>query len=429
MDQGPYRYSVVPGEESNVDHQEEKDHGGRQKILRSIGRRVRSMSSIPFCGRSGTLYWIISSTWLIFFFYALYGGGCIAFWYYTGRSVHEALDFPTRPSSLSASIQFLAAFLTGLTMTEAAGRYKAALAALLEFRDATESLRVSLCSSTPDPKLRVSVHLFISWMMCLFQKSIVFYTEDFSDSIRNLIPNEATQCVLFQPELLWKFDLVEFQYVFSSFMVNSQLWDHRDKTIEKLWIRMLHAHHTLNELLQVRSPTTKLTVGKIAVHFFLLSIPLVNGDFVSPIILPMVAAMFYAILQLSQELGDPWGMVGGQDLHELPLLQVMGFLALPMFAELDFPEIDATVRWLNTGLLTGAWTFGGENPIPRTKAIDPNKGCVIDFEAQRTLGEVAGFKTWDSFLMHQRQDMGAAERNGRRMPVYLKWNVVEPGFV
>jgi len=68
MDQGPYRYSVVPGEESNVDHHEEKDHGGRQKILRSIGRRVRSMSSIPFCGRSGTLYWIISSTWLIFFF-------------------------------------------------------------------------------------------------------------------------------------------------------------------------------------------------------------------------------------------------------------------------------------------------------------------------------------------------------------------------
>ena len=37
-----------------------------------------------------------------------------------------------------------------------------------------------------------------------------------------------------------------------------------------------------------RSPTTKFTVGKIAVNMFLVSIPLVNGDFTSPLILPIV---------------------------------------------------------------------------------------------------------------------------------------------
>jgi hypothetical protein len=410
------QYSLVPGYDK-----EDKDQHARQKLLRSIGRRVRSMSSIPTCGRHGTIWWIICSSWKVVFLYSIYGGLCIAFWYKTGVTLHEALGFPTRPSSISAVIQFLAAFLTGLTMTEAAGRYKAAMASLLEFRDATEALRVSLCSSTGDAKLRVSVNIFISWMMCLFQKSIVFYTEDFSEPLRTFIPIEVGACVLYRPEVLWSFDLVQFQYVFSNFMLQSQLWDRKEKMIEKLWQRMLSAFKVLHELLQVRSPTTKFTVGKIAVNMFLVSIPLVNGDFTSPLILPIVAGMFYCVLTLAKELADPWGD-GDDGLHVLPLNEVMKFLSSPMFAETDMDEINSSVEWLSSGLQNGIWTYSkGKDTIPRHKAADPNKGEIIDFAAMRTLAEVAGFRSWESFLLHQVQDMGTAERNGRRMPVYLRW--------
>jgi len=310
-------------------------------------------------------------------------------------------------------------------MTEAAARYKAAMASLLEFRDATEALRVSLCSSTGDAKMRVSVQIFIAWMMCLFQKSIVFYTEDFSESLRTFIPNEVCHCVLYRPEVLWNYDFTEFQYVFSNFMLQSQLWDKKEKMIEKLWQRMLSAFKVLHELLQVRSPTTKFTVGKIAVNLFLLSIPLVNADLCSPCILPVVAAMFYCVLRLSAELADPWGDgTGSMGMHDLPLLEVMKFLSSPSFAEADMSEIESTVQWLSRGLQTGNWTYStGENQIPRNKATDPNKGEMIDFKSMRTLAEVAGFTSWESFLAAQSQDMAVAERNGRRMPTYLRWNV------
>jgi len=318
MELGPY--SLVPGE----DKEHENARAIRPKLLRTIGRRIRSMSAIPTLGRDGTLVWLIRATWRPFVFYSAYGGGCITYWYRTGHTVHEALFFPEKVSTLSATLQFLAAFLTGLTISEAGARYKAAMASLLEFRDATEALRVSLCSSTPDPKLRVSVHIFISWMICIFQKTIVFFTEDFSDPLRTFIPNEVCQCAVFRPEVLWTYDLVQVQYVFTNFMLQSQLWDRKEKTIEKIWARMLNALNELSSLLQVRSPTTKFTVGNIAVNLFLISIPLVNADLISPVVLPVVAAMFYAVLRLSFELGDPWGE-GADGLHDLPLLDVMRF--------------------------------------------------------------------------------------------------------
>lgn len=423
MELGPY--SLVPGEDK-----EEKKDDVRPKLLRSIGRRVRTMSSIPTCGPSGTLCWLLGATWRPFFVYSLYGGGCIACWYYTGKTVHTILNFPDHPSSISAVIQFLAAFLTGLTMTEAAARYKAAMAALLEFRDATETLRVSLCSSTPDPKLRISINMFIAWGMCLFQKTIVFFTEDFSDPMRTFIPVELCQCCLFRPEVLWNYDLVQYQYVFSNFMLNAQLWDRKEKIIEKLWARKLNALRELHELLQVRSPTTKFTVGSIAVNLFLISIPLVNADLISPVVLPIVAAMFYAVMQLAFEIGDPWGE-GADNLHDLPLLNVMRFLSTPMFSETDKGEIDMCVAWLTRGLQEGKWDYPGdargEHTIPRKKHTDPNRGETIDFLSMRTLADVAGYRSWDSFLAKQGSDMWAAEQNGRRLPTYLRWNQWDMG--
>jgi len=341
-------------------------------------------------GSEGTLWWTIKSTYTAFLTYSIYSACIITFQYKTGQTVHDLIDLPEKVPSLMATIQFLAAFLTGMAMTEAAARYKSALAAMLEFQNSMDCLATALTSSTSDPKIRIASQCFISWMMVLAQKSIVFFTEDFSDPVAALIDKEIAHCALFEPQVLWAFELPQLHYLFSSFIIGARLWDSREKTVAQVWNETNGSWKQLYELLTVRTPTTRYTVGKAAVNFFLCLVPIVNEDLASAVMLPIVASMFYAVLNLAKELSDPWG----NSLHDLPLPDVLRYLALPAFKEQDQGYVEEAVQWLNKGLKTGDWTHkNGSNPIPRTKATEPNKGETIDFNRMRTLHEVSGFKS------------------------------------
>jgi len=430
----PIMYVLVPGD----DKEDSNSKNVRHHLFTQISMRIRTMSSVPFWGLQGTLVWFISATWHIFLMYALFSGACLYCEFYSGTSVHTLLNFPHRPSSVFSTVQFLAAFLTGLTITAAAHRYKTAMSALLEFRESVETFRVSLCAGTTDPKVRITVQCLMAWMMCLFQKSIVFYTEDFQGSMKDFIPPEFREVVLFQPEVLWGFEVQEFQYVLTNFMISARIWDRQERTIQPLFERVLRAKEALSDLLEVRPPTTQMTIGKLAVHSFLVLVPLVNGDTISPLMLPFVAALFYSVLALANELSDPWG----DDKHDLPLRDVMRYLSMPLDSGADPGHFQSmktncdlhsmpvdnggelmTMRWLNRGFTRGDWTCtDSKHPIPRPKAQDPNKGEMIDFHAMRTLADVAGYPTFEEFVQAKSADMLEAEQNGRRMPLYLKWS-------
>eukprot|EP00931_Biecheleriopsis_adriatica_P021678 TRINITY_DN14111_c1_g1_i1.p1 TRINITY_DN14111_c1_g1~~TRINITY_DN14111_c1_g1_i1.p1 ORF type:complete len:425 (-),score=56.30 TRINITY_DN14111_c1_g1_i1:41-1315(-) len=408
-------YAAVPTEDMSRSSQD-----ARQELHHVINKKIRDKSRVPFFGSRGTLHWFCSVTWRVSLMYTLYAGAVLYFEYSAGISLHTYLGFPDRRSSATNSIQFLAAFLTGLTMTDAAQRYKVAMAALLDFRETVETLRVSLCSATIDPKLRISTQCFIAWMVVLFQKSLAYFTEDFSWRLDNLIPGEFQNAVLFQPEVLWAFEIQEFQYVLTNFMVSSHLWDYKEKTIQVLYDRAMRSLNSLCELLQVRNPTAKLAISKMSVHALLLSIPLVNEDRNSIYFVPFVAALFYSVLALAQELSDPWG----DDMHDLPLQDVMKYLAMPVGAERDEGRFEVSIAWLSYGLTTGKWKYTeDEFPIPRMKHQEPNKGAKMDFEAMRTLQDVTGYKTFESFCKAKAHDMSKAAHEGRRMPHYLNWKV------
>merc|ERR1712048_503494 len=144
---------------------------------------------------------------------------------------------------------------------------------------------------------------------------------------------------------------------------------------------MLDSWNELFDLFQVRSPSTKLTVGNIAVSGYLLVIPLVTDDLVEACILPLLAGLFFSILFLAAELSDPWGHAG---LHDLPLKDVMCLLSAPCWNSDDQGHISESVAWFNTGLAHGEWSFNGDHPIPRQRMQKPNKGEKIDFSDMRT---------------------------------------------
>jgi len=413
MEQGSYQL-VATDDKDDVLNVSEAD---RARLLRKINRDVRSKSSLGTFGWDGTLYWLFQATWMTFVAYSIYGIGLVVFYYKVGATVKDFFELPDG-SPLMHCVQFLAAFLTGLTMTEAATRYKAAMAALLNFMNAVETLRTTIVSSTSDPKIRVSTQVFIAWMIVLSQKSIVFFTEDFSLPVIELISNQISHSILFKTQVLWKFESQQCEYLFSTFIIGAQVWDHREKTVAACWSAALKSWNELYELLTVHSPTTKFTVGKLAVHLFLLMIPILHDDFWSALALPVVASMFMAVLQLAYELADPWH--GG--LHGLPLNDVLRYLAWPNWGQCDQGHIHEAVTWLNRGLEFDEWTSDKEPKVPRKKMNEPNKGEVIDFDRMSTLPSVAGYKTWAGFMSSQDTDIASALKNGRRMPVYLAWN-------
>lgn len=308
-------------------------------------------------------------------------------------------------------------------MTESAVRYKAALNALVEWQVTSESLAVALSSSTSDPKIRVAIQCFTSWCVVLGQKSIIFFTQRFGNhTIRDYIHDDIVSCVLFDPAVLYAFELHHYEYMFTSFVIGARLWDAAEKTIREIWNDNRKSWRQLYELLTVRTPTTRFMVGKAAVNVFLLMVPIVNEDMFSALMLPGVAAMFYAVLNLSAELADPWG----EGLHALPLEMVLKFVSLPSWCEGDIETIQDSIAWLNRGLKTGNWTYEGTNPIPRPKNTEPNRGANIDFNRMRALPGVAGCSSWESFMRAKQQELNYAMQAGRRLARYVLWRQSEP---
>jgi hypothetical protein len=360
----------------------------------------------------------------------LYGAACgFVLYLQVNRHfrLHEHLGLPlTYRPYVICTLQFLATFLAGFGLNEAAQRFKSALAALLAFQQSAEELRSLLIGSTDDPKFRFAVQVFITWLVVIMRKTITFFSEDFAHPISELIPAPMRDCVLFCPEVLYSFDRARAELVFDKFLKNARL--DKDSRVETMFNKSMSAFNSITELLVVRSPYTKHLLTRIAVCTFLFVIPFIQEDFITVYLLPPVAAMFIAILQLSGELADPWG----DDDHDLPLKEVMGVLVRPLWFEGDEEKAAESLRWLNAGLTENRWDHPGEktpdgyiNTIPRNK-VEDGSGLEVNFKDFRTLSEIAaGLKIWSSFLDSTTKDMDRSRSHGHRMPDYLHGNKVQ----
>lgn len=352
-----------------------------------------------------------------------YCGGIFYLQHYYDVHINQLVGVPSgyRPYVVG-TLQFLATFLAGFGLNEASSRFKAALTAVLAFQESVETLRSLLVSSTEDPKFRFAVQVFITWLVVLMRKTITFYSEDFSRPVGELIPIQFQDCVVFLPEVLWAFDRARAEFVFDEFLKNSRM-DH-NRRVDDIFHKAMTAFNSVTELLVVRSPNAKQLLTKLAVQLFLLVIPLVNEDVLTLALLPPVAAMFNAIVQLSGELADPWG----DDDHDLPLREVMGVLSTPVWYDGDEEKAEESLRWLNKGLTENSWLHPGNetprgvgNMIPRKKVRGDGAGMQVDFQDWRTLSEIAhGHTNWERFLSEKAKDMDQAKHRGRRMPDYLR---------
>jgi len=408
----------------HVDSMEYQNLGGGEMGLqiskarhaRMTDRELRRISTLKFWGRDGMLLWFITSTYQTFIIYSCL---CAGVFYLQFRGVSIQVDWlgldPGYRPFLMGALQFLAAFLVGVGLTDAVTRYKSAMTALTDLIESVENLRMLLLSSTVDPKFRVAVQVYITWFIVLLRKKITFFTEDFSQPLHKLIHPRFSNSVLFKPEVLWTLERSQAEFLFNGFLTNAKLLDNNGM-VKNALAEMTRSWRSIATLLMVRSPTTRHVLGRATVEMFLASIPIFNEDCVTLVMLPLVACVLVAIIHLSEEICEPWG----DDYHDLPTDEVMYFLSVPSWFGDDQEKAEEAVAWLNKGMTDNVWTWTKDSPIPREKRKGASKGDLINFDDYHTLHEIVGHATFADFVKHKKEDMDEAEQRGRRMPKYLK---------
>jgi hypothetical protein len=399
---------------------EAEEEVSKARLARITERELRRISTLKLLGADGMVLWFIRATYGTALTYATVCSAIYCAQRYYGISVHEALLGDTysvgyRPFLIGA-LQFLAAYLVGVGLNDAVVRYKNAMTAITDLSDSIENLRMILLSSTKDPKMRIAVQVHIAWLMVLLRKKIAFFSEHFDQPICDLIDPYFQDCVLFRPEVLWALDRSQAEYVFASFLREAKFFD-REGMLKRAWDDMSRHWKTIISLLIVRAPTTRNVLARQCVDLFLITIPIFNEDLVTLVMLPVVACVLNGIVSLSCEIAEPWL----EDYHDLPMKEVMYFNSVPVWFGKDQSVCAEAIAWLNKGLMEADFECKGDHPIPREKRRGSNKGDHMNFDRFTALHDVAGYESFQEFVDAKREDMDHAEKRGRRMPSYLRW--------
>mmetsp|Transcript_99837 Transcript_99837/g.183075 ORF Transcript_99837/g.183075 Transcript_99837/m.183075 type:complete len:479 (-) Transcript_99837:351-1787(-) len=411
----------------------EGDERSKERLMRIAQRKFRQLKMVPFIGDKesglGILPWFFRKAALRIVLYVVYVS---AIWTLSrhGIFMYTLLELPrddTYTPYLLSLLELLTAFLTGFGLTEAIVRYQAANSAIIDFMDNVENLRVLLLSSTDDPKFRYGVQVFISWLVVGLRQKITFQTEDFAKSIAPYIPKEMHDCVVFEPEVLYSCGRAQHEYLFHCFLRNAKL--DQNQQLSGSYDAAITSLNKINELLMSKPPKTKAILTDVVCEIFLVLIPLVNRDFLTILMLPVMAAVFLLINAISSELSDPWN----EGPHDIPLKQVLEAISAPVWFEGDHMRVKDSMMWFNRGLMENMWDHPGNpelgldeqdvarNAIPRQKCRGEGKGSMLTFDDTRSVPEVTGHLSWRSFQEAKQKDMKEAVLRQRRMPYFLCW--------
>jgi hypothetical protein len=199
-------------------------------------------------------------------------------------------------------------------------------------------------------------------------------------------------------------------------MVHAKMLD-KEKACDGYFRDVVNSWKKIEELVMVRTPKTAHTMTRAAVQVFFIVIPVFNEDVVTQVMVPFVAAIFIAMLQLAKELTDPFDE---SNVHCVPLQDVMFFMAKPSVMQSESSDVKGAIEWMNRGLTKSEWEFDGEPKFPRKKNTYPNKGEMINFIDMRNIADIMNMESWDNFIKATNEDMDDAISRNREMPKHLR---------
>lgn len=299
-------------------------------------------------------------------------------------------------------LTFLVGILISLTLKEALDRYRACLAALIDFRDEFRSfwyfLQLQLLQNE-GARLVFDLHM-VAFAMSVI-RFILRKEEVAMDSVYGLVQKEFRQCCLFEQEGVYASvgsNPEYFELLVVAWLRSLGVMD-RDVRLRWQWAR--GKLHTLITAQRVRSPKTSAHLLRAVVHVFLLSIPVCSESVSTKLATPVICMVLMSLLELAEELEDPFGL----DEHDLPWPVLLATVTrCRVAAPKDF--ISGTIAFFNESCRTGEWDevkakryFGDEVKMePETTKAAYDSGKIhlslylteVDLKRMDVVGNITG---------------------------------------
>lgn len=348
---GPSPRDLVPREHVWHVHYNTKDaaakghanfheHVERHRQIEGLERyfaRFTILETCTYAARVGSCYFIFYSFWAVLIVLMEY---------------HELTAEGILEAALAMKIlTFLVGLLISFELREGISRYKECLTALVDFCEELRSFWyfAQLNTETPAERLILDVHM-------------VFYS---SSLARFLLVNAGLK-----PSAILE-ELQEEYKRFSIFWESSLYAPLGDSPIlaEVLLLSWLTACGVLDGELKTRfraartkvkrlmtsqrvqSPRTSSHLMRATVHGLLIAIPVCCHSWLSKLMTPLIAFVLLLLLQVAEELEDPFGV----DTHDIPWPEMLSVFSRCSLSPSEEEVLDKTVKFFNEGCVTGEW--------------------------------------------------------------------------
>lgn len=272
-------------------------------------------------------------------------------------------------------LTFLVGILVSLTLKESLDRYRNCLGALVEFRDEFRSfwyfvqMQTHHCHTS---RLIFDIHMVafaVSVLGFILRKAGLDPSIAYSH-----VQEELRRCEVvsdqddFYPRVLS--NPVNAEAVLVSWLHCLGVMD-RDMRLRWQWVRtkllvVLTAQ-------RVRSPYTSKHLLRVVLHVFLLVVPVCSEALSTKLATPVVAMLLCSLLQLAEELEDPFG----DDEHDLPVEDIMSSITrIRLNPEIDHGYVPGVIDLLNNACETGMWDMEVAKRLFNSVEYEPDKPAV-----------------------------------------------------
>lgn len=297
------------------------------------------------------------------------------------------LDFisPTLAQSLSTvflvkAFTLLVGILVSLHLKEAVDKYRLCLAHVVDFRDEMKAFWYMMQAQTIDQR---AARFIMDAHVVAFVMSVIRYMHRKYglDEVRayDLVQPEFQNCILLQrnnahAQLLGNPAHAEFLLI-SWLRVLGVM----DRDIRLRWEGVRKKLHALTT--RVRTPDTAKHLLWAVLMVFLFMTPICSPTLATKLSTPVICAVLCSLLQLSEELEDPFG----EDEHDLPLFDILAKISNIHVEPHMQKFLEETINLFNEACRTGhwdpatvEWLFGQDQVTiePTTAKVDYDSGRI-----------------------------------------------------
>lgn len=271
--------------------------------------------------------------------------------------VYLSVHYPEQTNMLHADfalkvLTFLVGLLISLTLKESLDRYRSCLGSLIDFRDEFRSfwyLMQMKLVDLPAAQLLTDMHMVcfvISLLRFLLRRGNLQVGR-----VVQMVQPEFRRCALFADDEVYKSLCSNPAYSELLLITWLRAMGIMDRDARHRFQLARTKLHNLLTAQRVRSPKTSVHLLRTVTNLFLLLMPVCSSSAFTKLSTPVISLVLFALLSLSEELEDPFGV----DEHDLPWGIIVGTVSFINISPASEAVMEESIDFFNDGVRFGKW--------------------------------------------------------------------------